>query len=669
LLASEARATGLWSIAKGDVPAAHWSALGRPFYAVGALAGLRSWSGSMFEYLMPTLVLDEPHGSVLHSAAQAAVVEQIAFAREHHVPWGISESAYAGSDHTLAYQYAPQGVPKLALRRTPVDELVVAPYATMLAAQVAPHRAASNLHRFEQARARLRYGFIEALDYTPARQSGHEGMARVYTFMAHHQGMSIVALANVLLDRAPRRWGMRDPRIEAVSSLLHERAPREVPMLHEAPASPAPGSQQRRSPGMLREVVPGMAAVEPTHLLSNGRYAVALRANGAGTSRWGASEITRSRDDALRDAYGTFFHIRWDRQPRPVSLTQHPAPDRAAHYYSSFHADRVAFGASWSELHATTTVWVSPEDDIEFRRVELRNLGDRTLDLELMSSFEVTLADARADEAHPAFQNLFVAAEWQGAHQALVFERKPRLAGDEGMLAAHFIAESQPVDGGVRIQVDRRRWLGRNHVASHPLASFDEPPLPAPGSEAAPLDTGLDPVSAFAVRLQIAARAKARITFCTAAADNRTTLRAVIDKYRQPGNIERASMMSATLAGIRVRDMRINAENYAAIQTLTTALAQTLTRVHARHVDAAEICDRRLLWRFGISGDRPIVLVSAGVAQGYGLLRTLAQALRLWSWGGIACDLVVVNHEPPSYEMALHRQIKTLKEAHAAASQ
>jgi cyclic beta-1,2-glucan synthetase len=667
LLASESRSTGLWAIAKGDVAAAHWAALGRPFYAVGALAGLRSWSGSMFEYLMPTLVLDEPHGSVLHSAAQAAVLEHIAYAREHHVPWGISESAYAGSDHTLAYQYAPQGVPKLALRRTPLDELVVAPYATALAAQVAPHRAATNLHRFVRERARLRYGFIEALDYTPARQSGTEGVARVYTFMAHHQGMSVVAFANVLLDRAPRRWGMSDPRIEAVSSLLHERAPREVPVLHEAPARPAPGTLPKRTPGLLHEVLPGMSAIEPTHLLSNGRYAVALRANGAGTSRWGAFDVSRSRDDALRDCWGTFFHMRWDRQPRPVSLTQHPAPDRAAHYQSSYHADRMVFSASWPELHATTTVWVSPEDDIEFRRVELRNLGDRSLDLELMSVFEVTLAEARADESHPAFQNLFVSAEWQAQHQALVFERKPRLATEKSVLAAHFIAHAEPFPEGIRIQVDRRRWLGRNRDASHPQASFDEPPEPPPGSEAVALDTGLDPVSAFAVRLQIAPRAKARITFCTVAADNRTTLRAVIDKYEQPTHAERASMMSATLAGIRIREMRISAENHAAIQTLTTKLALTLTRTHARRAEVADVCDRRLLWRFGISGDRPIVLVSAGVAQGVGLLRTLAQALRVWSWGGIACDLVVVNHEPASYLMALNHEIMSLKDGHVAA--
>ena len=602
---------------------------------------------------MPPLVLDEPHGSVLHAAAKAAVEEQITFARHHHVPWGISESAYAGSDHTLAYQYAPQGVPALALRRTPIDELVVAPYATALAAQVAPHRAAANLRRLEAAQARGRYGFIEALDYTPARQSGAEGVARVETFMAHHQGMSVVALANVLLARAPRRWGMGDPRIEAVASLLHERAPREVPRPHEAPASSPPERLKKRGPGVLRHVLPGMAAVEPTHLLSNGRYAVSLRANGAGTSRRGRDMVSRSRDDALRDAFGSFFHLRWDRQPRAVSLTQHPAPDRAADYHASFHGDRAWFGAVWSEIESEITVWVSPEDDIEFRRVVLRNRGDRMLDLELMSSFEVSLADARADEAHPAFQNLFVSAEWQAGHQALVFERKPRLAHDKGVLAAHFIAEAEPALTNLRLQVDRQRWLGRNRGASHPLADFDEPPGAAEGAESAPLDTGLDPVAAFALRLQIAPGAMVRVTFCTAAADNRATLRAVIDKYRQRSHVERASMMSATLAGIRLRDMRLGAETFAAIQTLTTLLALTLTRPHALRAAASEVCDRRLLWRFGISGDRPIVLVSAGVAQGFGLLRSLAQALRLWSWGGVACDLVVVNHEPASYLMAL----------------
>ena len=674
LLASESRLTSLLAIAKGDVPVRHWASLGRPFYAVGADAGLRSWSGSMFEYLMPSLVLDEPHGSVLRGASQAALQEQVAYAQGHDVPWGISESAYAGRDHTLAYQYAPQGVPRLALRRTPPDELVIAPYATALAAQIAPHLATNNFEALTALAPRERYGFIEALDFTPARRAGTEAFTPVATFMAHHQGMSIVALANVLLGGVAQRWGMANPHIEAVASLLHERAPREVSMLHAPTLGRPPKSAQRRAQGLLREVLPGATALEPTHVLSNGRYSVSLRSNGAGWSRWGQTGITRWRDDALRDAHGSFFYVRWDQQPQPVSITQHPAPDPKAHYHSTFHADRMCFDAAWSQLQTHAMVWVSPEDDIEFRQIELRNLSDRTLDIEVISAFEVTLADPRADEAHPAFSNLFVRARWMAAQQALVFERTPRLATERGVQATHFLAQTDPQVISVRVATDRQAWQGRNRSAAAPMAFFDRAahntvPSAGPGD---PLDTGLDPVCALAVRLRIAPNAKARLTFATAASDNGGTLHAVIDKYQQHSHVRRASLMSATLTGIRLRAMRTSSETFAAIQLLTTALVLTLTRPQAALPDlgdaTVEVCDRRLLWRFGISGDHPIILVSAGVTQGLGLLRSLGHALRLWSWGGIACDLVVVNAEPASYLMALQRELTALRDRHVADS-
>ena len=669
LLASESRLTSLLAIAKGDVPVSHWAALGRPFYAVGAHAGLRSWSGSMFEYLMPSLVLDEPHGSVLREACHAALREQIDFATGQRVPWGISESAYAGRDHTLAYQYAPQGVPRLALRRTPPGELVIAPYATALAALIAPKCAVANFTALEALGARGPLGFLEALDFTPARQVAGDAFTPVSTFMAHHQGMTIVALANVLLDGVAQRWGMANAHIEAVDSLLHERAPREVSALYAPPQGPPLQALQRRAPGLLREVVPGAAAVEPTHVLSNGRYNVSLRPNGAGWSRWGTLGINRWRDDALRDAFGSFFYLRWDRQPAPVSITQHPAPDPAAHYHSLFHADRVCFDATWTELQAHTTVWVSPEDDIEFRQVELRNLSDRTIELELMSAFDITLSDPRADEAHPAFTGLFVRAEWQASQQALVFARQPRLPTEPGLQAAHFLADTDTQVVDVRVQTDRQRWLGRNRAVSHPLASFDVPPTSV-GDERVRLDTGLDPVCALAVRLRMAPHSVSLLTFATAASDNGGTLHAVIDKYRQPSHVKRASLMSATLTGIRLRALRISPENFAAVQVLSTALLLSLTRPPTRvvAVDEPGVCDRRLLWRFGLSGERPLVLVQVGVIQDLGLLRSLAQALRLWSWGEVACDLVVVNAEPASYLMPLQREIHVLRERHAADS-
>ncbi len=669
LLASESRLTSLLAIAKGDVPVRHWSALGRPFYAAGATAGLRSWSGSMFEYLMPGLVLEEPPGSVLDEACHAALREQARFAAGLGMSWGISESAYAGRDHTLAYQYAPQGVPRLALRRTPPDELVIAPYATALAAQIDVARATANFTALQALAARGRYGFIEALDYSPGRQALGERFTPVATYMAHHQGMTIVALANVLLDGAPRRWGMAHARLQAVAPLLHERPPREVSTLYAPPDGPLPRTLRQRAPGLLREVLPGATAVEPTHVLSNGRYSVTLRPHGAGDSRWGRFGVTRWRDDALRDACGSFFFLRWDRQPRPVSITQHPAPDRAAQYKSLYHADRVCFDALWPELQAHTTVWVSPEDDIEFRQVELRNLGERTLDLELLSAFEPTLAEPRADEAHPAFSNLFLRAHWRPAHQALVFERTPRLAGEPGLWAAHFLAGSDPPVQALQVQTDRLHWRGRNQGAQQPAARFDPAPDGPADAERA-LDTGFDPVCALSVHLRIEPHAKALLTFATAATDNGGVLSAVIDKYRQPSHVQRASMMSATLTGIRLRSLHVSAENFAAIQTLSSALVHCLSRPPSA-ADRADgppgaACDRRLLWRFGISGDRAIVLVSAAAPQGLGLLRALAQALRLWSWAGIDCDLVVVNAEPASYAMTLQHELAALGEQHAA---
>ena len=669
LLASESRLTSLLAIAKGDVPVRHWGALSRPFFAVGNAAGLRSWTGSMFEYLMPGAVLDEPYGSVLHEAGHAALREHMVFAKSQGIPWGISESAYAASDATLAYQYAPHGVPRLALRRTPADELVIAPYATALAAQVSPHCAIQNFKTLEALQARGRYGFIEALDYSTAGRTGSKAFTPVETFMAHHQGMSIVALGNVLLQGCAQRWGMADAHVQAVSSLLHEQVPREIPVLQELPLAIQTPSQRRRVPALLRTLKPGDSAVEPTQILSNGRYSVLLRANGAGCSHWGQTGISRWRDDALRDEHGSFFYLRWAGQPQVFSTTQHPAPDPAARYQSVFHADRVCFDAHWPALQAHTTVWISPEDDLEFRQIELSNLSGETLEVELMSAFDVTLSDPRADEAHPAFTNLFVTAHWLAALQALWFERKPRLPSEEGLKMAHFLTDANVPVTRVRVATDRQRWRGRNQDASQALAQCA--PVPEGADDMAhPLDTGLDPVCAMAVTLHLAPHSKARLTFATAASPSAPTLRAVVDKYRQAANVHRSSLMSATFTSIRLRALRISAETFAAMQTLTTALVQTLTRVQTRRVHPEHAvdpaCDRRLLWRLGISGDRPVILVLAGTPQALGLLRALAQALSLWSWSRLGCDLVVVNTEPTSYLMPLQHALATLRDRHSA---
>jgi cyclic beta-1,2-glucan synthetase len=664
LLASESRSTSLLAIAKGDIPVRHWASLGRPFFASGRHAAMRSWSGSMFEYLMPQLVMVEPQGSALREAGRSALQEQMNHLRGTPMPWGMSESAYAGQDHTLAYQYAPQGVPRLALRRTPGSERVIAPYATVLAAMVDARLACDNLRRLAGMSARGRYGFLEALDFTPARQVQGGRCTLVHTFMAHHQGMSVVALANVLHEGVAQRWGMTHPRMEAVTSLLHERAPRDLPPLHD-PLRLSLSTPQRRSQDHIRTIVPGAQALEPTHLMGNGRYSVTLRANGAGWSRWGQTGITRWRDDALRDACGHFLYLREGLEGAPSSLTRHPAPDPSAHYTSRFHADRVSFDALWPELSAHTTAWVSPEDDVELRRVVLTNLGQAPVELELISAFEVTLASHAADEAHPAFSNLFVKAEWLPAHQALYFERVARLQTEPSMHMAHFVAESEGTVTGLRCQTDRLQWLGRHHTAGQPLATMR--PVPA---VTGPMDTGLDPVSALGVRVHIEPGAQACVTFAIAATDDAALLHAVVDKYRQSSYVARSSVMSATLAGIPLAPHRPRTDYLPALQALTTALVLMLPRWDALAAGLAEPAscrsDRRLLWPLGISGERPLVLVHAGAAKGLGLLRVMVLLLHEWSRAGVACDLVVLTREPHSHHMPLQRAFEMLREQHAA---
>jgi cyclic beta-1,2-glucan synthetase len=654
LLASESRLTSLLAIAKGDVPQRHWQALSRPFLSAGVVPGLKSWSGSMFEYLMPALLMPEPAHGLLAEACRAAVAEQRAFGQQEGLPWGVSESAYFAQDHSLAFQYSPFGVPRLALRRTPPADRVVAPYATAMALMFDPQAASDNLRRLETLGARGDMGFYEAVDFTTLRQPEAQAFSLVEAFMAHHQGMTLASLCNLLCDQAPRRWFGADALVRAHASLLHERTPRQI-IRSPDPRQPPQLQGEALLPFQPRDVNPARAGWQPTHLLSNGRYAVALRANGAGTSRWNGALVSRWRDDLLRDAYGTFFYLRRPGRA-PVSLTAAPAPAALWRYRARFLADRVQYDAQGEDITTTVTVLVSPEDDTELRVVTLHNTGDTTISCEVVSCFEPVLADARADEAHPAFSGLFINSTWRPEWRALVMSRTPRLAHDPTMAVAHFLAEADanlPADGSaVRCTTSRRALYGRGRDAAHP--AFD---TQAAGAGATP-PNGLDPVASLGVKLVLAPGAIARLGFATAAAADETALAERIDTWLQPVHVQRAARMAATLAQVRLRDLGISPDENTALQDLTTALMYTT----ARPGGESALVDQRQLWRFGISGDRPIVLVRIHSSNGLPLVHALLRAAPWWHFGGLAVDIVVLNGEPNSYLMPLQRDITTLRD-------
>lgn len=666
LLASEARLTSLVAIAKGDLPAEHWKALGRPFFARGARLGLKSWSGSMFEYLMPSLVLHEPPGGALAQAARHAVHEQRLEAAGRGTPWGISESAIAGQDHTLAYQYGPQGVPNLALARLPADERVLAPYATLMASVVAPAAAIANLEALERLGARGAFGFIEAIDYTPQRQTAAGGFTLVQTYMAHHQAMGLVALTNVLADDTPRRWLMGEPLMRAVATLLHERAPREVAPLTEAPPAPLPRAPRKAR--MVREAEPLNEALALTQMLTNGRYAVVLRSHGGGYSNWDGIALTRWRDDLLRDQHGSFFYVHRAGENDWHSLTARPAPDARARYRCRMQAERVLLEAEWPDLRSCCTVWVSPEDDCELRQLELANTGDMPLALTLVSCFEATLSAQRGDEAHPAFSNLFIQARWDEAERALHLQRRPRLADEAPLRAVHFLAGVDGQVDAVTPLADRARWLGRYGSAARPCGDgravfVDE--VDTGGEPGRALDTGLDPIAGLQIALSLPPGGSVTLTFCTAAARDGDLLAALIDKYRQTAHVERSAAMSHTMGGIRLRELQFDTATWGALLELNTLVTGQAGREPAplpvESGAAAARCDRRALWRFGVSGDRPIVWVAISGEEGLDLVRSLKKALRMWSSHAVGVDLVVTNDEPASYLAPVQQGLQQLQ--------
>ncbi|MGJ7532479.1 MULTISPECIES: GH36-type glycosyl hydrolase domain-containing protein [unclassified Variovorax] len=651
LLASESRLLSFLAIAKGDVPRRHWMALGRPFLLVGFQPSLKSWSGSMFEYVMPALVMTEPTDGLLQVANAAAIAEQQAFGRAQNLPWGVSESAYFAQDHSLAYQYSPFGVPRLALRRTPPTDRVVAPYASAMAAPFAPGAAVINLELLESLGARGEFGFHDAVDFTVSRQPEGQDFTVVRNFMAHHQGMSLVALCNLLCADAPRRWFGSAALVQAHESLLHERTPRQI-IGSADPRTPPEPSQAELAPLFQPRLVDPMApGFQPTHLLSNGRYTVALRANGAGVSRWHSFNVTRWRDDPLRDSYGTFFFVRDEGTQELTSLTALPAPGDGWRYRTRFLADHVQFDATGPGLQVRTTVLISPEDDTELRNITLHNSGEETRTLELVSYFEPVLSNPKADEAHPAFANLFVESRWEPAWRALLMSRKPRLHGDAVMAAAHFLASADAHVLSVDCMTDRRAFIGRNRTLANP--ALDAQPLTPNGKQV----NGLDPIACLRVRLSIAPGTTARLSFATAADKNIDALMPGIDRYMQPMHVERATRMAATLAQVRLRDLSIAPAQNLALQDLTTILTYTTPRV----MRDRGLIDLRQIWRFGISGDKPIVLVHIHSMIGMGLINTLLRAQPWWGFGGVACDLVVLNSEPNSYLMPLQREIESLR--------
>ena len=656
LLASEARLASFVAVANGDLPARHWFRLGRTVTPVHGGAALVSWSGSMFEYLMPSLVMRSPIGSLLEQTSRLVVRRQQAYGQELEIPWGMSESAYNARDLELTYQYSSFGVPGLGLKRGLAASTVVAPYATALAAMVEPRAAVANFLRLAGAGADGRYGYYEALDYTPRRLPAGQAVVIVRAYMAHHQGMTIVALANALMDGVMRSRFHAEPQVEATELLQQERAPRVLAVarirIEEAASDVEPEDFIALRP---RAIHSPHAATPHTTMLSNGRYAVMLTSAGSGYSRWRDLAVTRWREDPTRDDWGSFVFLRDVDSGAVWSAGFQPTCAEPGSYDVTFKEDRAEFVRRDGTLTTRLEVLVSAESDAEVRRVSITNRGSRARRIELTSYSEIVLAAPATDAAHPAFSKLFVHTEFIADSGAILATRRRRAPGEPQAWAAHLaVAEGETI-GELQLETDRARFIGRGRELTAAAA------MTAAGPLSGTIGTVLDPIFSLRRCVRVAAGATAHVAFWTVVAPTRAEVLDLADKHRDVAAFDRAGTLAWTQAQVQLHHLGMPSDEADLFQRLAARVlySDPASRASSKVLVRGQ-SGMQALWEHGISGDLPIVLVRIDDADDVDIVRQLLRAFRYWRLKQLAADLVILNERAPSYTQDLQSALETL---------
>ncbi len=660
LLASEARLASFLLIAQGQVPQKHWFSLGRLLTSHGGDVSLISWSGSMFEYLMPQLIMPSYANTLLEQTCKAAVARQIEYGRQRAVPWGISESCYNATDMHQVYQYRAFGVPGLGFKRGLGDDLVIAPYASALALTVMPGAACRNLQTLAGSDFLGAYGFYEAVDYTPSRVPRGKHHVIVRSFMAHHQGMSLLAFAHVLLNRPMQRRFMSDPLLRATELLLQERVPKKGATVHPhaAEVSAAAHPPAAEAAGIMRVFTEPNTPVPEIHLLSNGSYHVMATNSGGGYSRWRDLAVTRWREDATCDCWGTFIYLRDRDTGHYWSSAYQPTLRKADHYEAIFLQARAEYRRRDQAIETHTEISVSPEDDVEIRRVTLANHSSRTRHIEVTSYAEVVLAPLNADLAHRCFSNLFVQTEILPDRQAILCTRRRRTPGEQAPWMFHLLAAPGAVSDAPSYETDRAKFIGRGRTAANPASLDHRDSRSRLSNTAGPV---LDPIVAIRRTITLLPDQSATVQIISGVAATREAALALLDEYCDRHFVERAFEMAWFQSQEVLRHLgatEADAQIYGRLAT-SVVYSNALRRA-APSIIARNQLRQSGLWRFAISGDLPIVLLRIGDLSRIDLAKQVLQAHAYWRMKGLAADLVIVNEDFSGYRAVLQDQIMGL---------
>jgi cyclic beta-1,2-glucan synthetase len=671
LLASEARIASLVAIAKGDVPQSHWLHLARPFTQVNGTRVLLSWSATMFEYLMPLLFQRSIEGTLLHQSSLAAIQYQSEYGKKKNVPWGISESGFYHFDSNQFYQYRSFGVPALGYKRGLSEDLVISPYASLLALPIFPEKVIKNIEHLSSFGMIGNYGFYESIDFTAERLPLGEKHCIVRSYMVHHQGMIMLAMANYFKDNIMVRRFHEDPRIQSVDLLLQELMPGDVP--YEFPLSEdshvVRPTKAKVSTGPWQ--VPLQTPQPRTHFISNGRLGVHLTNSGGGFSTWNDVNLTRWRADTTLNDWGNWIYIQdldhlVDGVPYLSSATFQPVGDTPHSRNINFDAHMVHFHHRDRDITVSTEVTVAPDDDVEVRRITLTNHSDRIRRLRLTSYAEVILASQAEDERHPMFNRLFIESEWVPEINSLIFRRRPRQNDEQPLCLVHCVVVPLGMEATGTYESDRERFVGRGRTLRSPVTLTGSDNISSKSWLSGTVGATLDPIMAIGQEVQLQPYGSVQFAYLTIPADSRQKAIKVSERFQAWHLVERTFDQARSRAEVELRQLGIKSEQLHAFQELLSVLLYPHNALRARPETLASNRDAQPdLWAYGISGDDPILLVKVGETGDLSLTQELFQAFAFWRRRGLKVDLVVLNMQGSDYGQALsgqvHRQMSLLK--------
>jgi len=653
LLASEARQTGFVAIAKGDVPQKHWFRLSRPLAVLNERRVLLSWGGTMFEYFMPLLLMKNYEYTLLDETYNAVIEAQKMFGDQRHVPWGVSESGYYAFDLNLYYQYKAFGVQKLGLKSGLSKDTVISPYSTCLALMIDPALAVKNMEELKKAGAYGKYGFYEALDYTHERTLGKEKKHIVKSYMAHHQGMVLASLSNFLSDNYLQKLFHNAPMVKATELLLKEKIPARNIVIkeydHQAQETDKPVFKEIRA---LRKFSMDTSLYPEAHLLSNGRYTCCLTQFGSGFSSFNGILLNRWNSDFMREFSGVHLYLSEEKSGLVWSAGFLPSGIEPEEYTVSFDAHKAEYARKDGSFKTTTEVCISPEADLEIRRITVANDSEEDSFVKVTCAIEPVLCPKREFDAHPAFTEVFLQNRELKEQQALCVKRRKRKAHDLSYsLVLKAVCDSEIIE----YETNRERFFGRQNEYGLP-AALSEGKIKS--------ETGSETVLAMTVQLAIPKKVKKTVSFVISAGESEADAICHAMNLSDDAQVARVMDLSWTHSQVEMRYLGLKHSQANVYQMIASRMIFH-TPVKAKY--EAQIRKNRqpvsVLWQYGVSGDLPIVLFIIDDAEDMKRAKDIVLAHEFWRLKGFRADLVILSKRASEYLNPLNDKLYELAQS------